>query len=1657
MKNLKKITFIILCLILFNFHIFANLSGGGNIGIGPTLKGYSKKYVDNNNNKLQENIPYDTINLKICANYDLTSEEEKEEELCLINFSAISGKILFKDNNIYCQNLRINFDNPYGTIKINSNIVYRGSIAARPVVAVTPKPDSYVVNNNDILEIYFNDTHFYFYFKKDTVPPSISIDNPKGIFIPSNLKVDFNANDNLCGINDNSWNINYHSEDGKYQASLKKNSLTLSPKWPNGIYVFEVSVEDKIGNKNTKSFNLTLDTKGPIINYLIKPKVFDRSGKIQATINEPISGKIKYEYSFKDERKTEECDGVVIFNEEGYYKDFQFIATDLAGNTETSSTISFTIDKTPPEINVKSYTKDWTKSAVTVSATATDKNNIDPDSWKYSIDNGSIQAILTDTEFSKSFDLNTGIHNIYIYVSDKAGNEATSEKITLKVDKVKPTTPVLTLTDPNVGGITIVNGKANKYGSSVTITPKSTDENSGISTYKFSTDQNNWTTGSSYLLNKTGSYTVYCKAVDMAGNESGTTTVEVYIDNSTPSINYTTFNSDSWFSSYKILLTANGCSSGINDSTWQYSLDGGKTFNNCQKDTNGEIYLLLNKTGEYNLVFKVKSNTGIEGITASKKIKIDSTKPEIKLNSTIPSKSKSLTISVTSSDANSGISATGYEISINSQMISDVEYKNTISAKLENEGVNKLKFYAIDNAGNKVYSDEYTIVIDNTGPVVTFASVPGTWVQSAVIKAASSSTDVNSDTWKYYYQYTDGSEKSGKGNEFTLNTHGEVEVWFTVEDDCGNIGTSEKKTIRIDRKAPVFNTSFTQKGNKITATATDADSGLNLDSYKWSLDGKTYNKGNTATLKDGKKQKVYFTVEDNCGNIGSVEYTIDVVDITPPVMSFTPEAYSYKDKLTLKNISVTDNVSGVKTVEYYVDNNLLTRREKVDSSIELDVWNFEAGNHNVWLKAFDEQGNSAESEKVSFKIDRTIPSITSNKFIYEENEISDDDFIGKNELTVKIEASDDSGTIKSIHYGVSATEGVEPENWKVQAEHTIILNNSQNALQNGINFIYVKAEDIAGNCSVPLIKAIIKDTGKPGKALISSTTHKFANDVKDVELNTTASFVLKPTRTSGAGIKGYRYSLEEGVSETNTRVITSGTIESKSMEILDFEELADNKENEFYFLKVWCIGGNDLESDETVYSFRVDTTPPAGLYISLNPQVNYSNSYFYNDDVTNVSWNIPRDLTGIEKYELEITTDGEKLYSADTKNTSAVINVKNLCKAKNLKAGKLDVQVTAYDYAKNSVEASRSFNFDFEAPVFENEINIEEVEGNPVARKIIWGKVTDAQSECEQIVIEYTRLDEDNAKSNRVVLNAEDSELPESYTISTFRNDTAYFLSVTGYDKAGNTAALEKCFAVGNAVVPEVIRSEYRELSNGIIITGIKEKRPGSVKLINGKLILPENIKVYGIKSVNGNAVKERIDELNIANGTLIAQDNSIPAAEFEPAADILKYEIQCGQFVFENQNFIYEAENGIALTDVNVEVPVENKVKDTETVHFERIELGYPNALYINAVSNELDTPVTVKTDGFDIQNVNQIEIEGEAYRLNNSRSSIFFEPKNINIVTASQDKEIPLTNTYTDSSFNSVYGDIDGTNLELVLNDVTYIVKKAGISGNTINIYEA
>ena len=100
--------------------------------------------------------------------------------------------------------------------------------------------------------------------------------------------------------------------------------------------------------------------------------------------------------------------------------------------------------------------------------------------------------------------------------------------------------------------------------------------------------------------------------------------------------------------------------------------------------------------------------------------------------------------------------------------------------------------------------------------------------------------------------------------------------------------------------------------------------------------------------------------------------------------------------------------------------------------------------------------------------------------------------------------------------------------------------------------------------------------------------------------------------------------------------------------------------------------------------------------------------------------------------------------------------------------------------------------------------------------------------------------------------------MPTEYTISNLRKDSAYYLRVVGYDKAGNTAILEKYFSVGKAEIPEVIKSEYKEMVNGLVITGIKEKDRQTFKetLQQGRILLPENIQIFQVNSENAKQEK---------------------------------------------------------------------------------------------------------------------------------------------------------------------------------------------------------
>lgn len=197
---------------------------------------------------------------------------------------------------------------------------------------------------------------------------------------------------------------------------------------------------------------------------------------------------------------------------------YTFYVKDAVGNiseiNETSTTKIEYIDKTAPTISVSYNPKTWTNNSVTVTVTATDKESGIPETGAYRLDSEE------DWQDGNEFTISDNTEH-EIYVKDNAGNIG-STKFTAAYDNVAPT-----ITDIKVTRTTIFG--TNEYKKNDYTSPWSyydfqiiaKDDKSGVAFY--SADGKNWDTNATLSL-KGGQdkYTFYAK--DAAGNVS-----EVYI------------------------------------------------------------------------------------------------------------------------------------------------------------------------------------------------------------------------------------------------------------------------------------------------------------------------------------------------------------------------------------------------------------------------------------------------------------------------------------------------------------------------------------------------------------------------------------------------------------------------------------------------------------------------------------------------------------------------------------------------------------------------------------------------------------------------------------------------------------------------------------------------------------------------------------------------------------------------------------------------------------------------------------------------------------------------------------------------------------------------------------------------------------------------
>ena len=269
---------------------------------------------------------------------------------------------------------------------------------------------------------------------------------------------------------------------GAYQRSVYYRVLIQGQhyRWRSSQY-YHLLIKPKPPDTTPPVVSITSPTDGLITNQdvvLSYTASDDESAPADIDINGPASG--------------------TTYSSEGTY-DITITTMDEAGNSAIK-TVSFTIDKTAPDINFYGSTTGWHNTDQTISWEVTD-DHIDLDD-----PNAVISNHLSPTTFSSE-----GTHIVSVTATDLAGNTA-SNSLTIVIDK---TAPVIMITGPPAG--------------------------------YYNTDQTvEWTVSDPYLddvsythdtpttFTEEGTYQVTVSADDLAGNFASGSSAEFVIDKTLP-------------------------------------------------------------------------------------------------------------------------------------------------------------------------------------------------------------------------------------------------------------------------------------------------------------------------------------------------------------------------------------------------------------------------------------------------------------------------------------------------------------------------------------------------------------------------------------------------------------------------------------------------------------------------------------------------------------------------------------------------------------------------------------------------------------------------------------------------------------------------------------------------------------------------------------------------------------------------------------------------------------------------------------------------------------------------------------------------------------------------------------------------------------------
>lgn len=972
----------------------------------------------------------------------------------------------------------------------------------------------------------------------------------------------------------------------------------------------------------------------------------------------------------------------------------------------------------------------------------------------------------------------------------------------------------------------------------------------------------------------------------------------------------------------------------------------------------------------------------------------------------------------------------------------------------DTQGNHSFSVCVTDMLGNTTTVTKY-ISIDSQSPVSSgiIDSSNGEWSTSdvkLVASAADSISGIDLNSWKNSF---------GSGRSLNISKEGIHNVQFSVCDFAGNKLDFPVKTVRIDKTKPLLSVSedsggVWKKKINVMASASDSLSGVDNESWAYSLDGKKFVKGNSVIIKEHGIHSVVFKVCDIAGNESRCSVSNLKVDSVPPELSFTAQKFVSSDSLLLKNFTVKDSISQKPSVFLIMDS--LPKKQIFVSQNEysLDISSLKEGLHEVSVEADDGCGNISK-QSISFVKDKTPPVLKDVEFISAGKRIVSGDYL----------VADSDTDLNTVNPSFSLTTSINAEEKKVCGQEEIscfyyILNGKKavatvnpdfsiDSFVEGRNIIGFYAVDNAGNKSSVKEFVFIKNSAVPLEPSVKSSTHKMSYNSKEGSREKTACISINGG-TANSDISDIVWSFYKGSLNSSGKINESSLVVYKNMsdiktggklrEEIYFENLDDNMEGEFYCFRAYSVGKNGRCSRAAEYVFRIDTSPPKNFTMWLTPQVD--SAKWYSESSVNINWCQGTDNTGIKNFAYSV----KPVLQSESVSEPEWIEIENngLMKKKITVFESSEISLKIFDKAGNEDVLVQKCLIDVVPPEFatgkgsvqwSGKTYVSESSQNMDDAKIQWGDVSDRGSGMDYILIDY-------GAGNNVTLSATVKEA----VLKDLDENKSYCINVYAFDKAGNSSKKMFILAGKNMKEDETFEFDFNQNIKGICVSGkMKQSVSGeNSEVVNASLSVP------GMLSVDCENTKIESVPLDISK-IKISEGEIQECVAVEPSLKN-KYTVSACNWEFQCRSFGFTISEGFVFYDVSYFQ--ETSSGRNQEIYFDKVTAGFP-AEFVPESKAAKTNLLSVKTDIFTVKDIDSVQLSDEKKYFNGNAYVI---PAKLNIVNSENEKKIPLHNISVSVDNKSLHAETDSAkSFYITENNIRMCIADAFVLNSCINVNTA